>query len=68
MIEDVSSYVAKSGEVELPAAVVEKAKNHILGTLAAIVSGSELKPGKLEGKYAEVRPGQKGHRLSTGAL
>ena len=59
VIEDVSSYVAKSGEVELPAAVVEKAKNHILCTLVAIVSGSELKPGELAEKYAESQAGPK---------
>lgn len=73
VIEEVSSYVAKSGEVELPAEVVEKAKHHILDTLAAIVSGSELKPGELAIKYAKSQAGPKeaqvvGTRTVTSAI
>lgn len=42
-----SAYIAAAGSIQLPAAVSEKAKHHILDTLAAMVSGSRLKPGKL---------------------
>ena len=47
VVREVSSYISRSKETEFPAEVVRKAKHHILDTLAAIVSGSKLKPGKL---------------------
>lgn len=53
IIGEVSSYVSKSGEAELPAEVIEKAKHHILDTVAAIISGSRLKPGQLAIRYAQ---------------
>ena len=42
-----SAYIAAAGGRPLPEAVSEKAKHHILDTLAAMVSGSRLKPGEL---------------------
>lgn len=57
IINEVSSYISKSGEAELPAEVIKKAKHHILDTLAAIVSGSKLKPGQLAKKYAQSQSG-----------
>ncbi|MFH1381529.1 MAG: MmgE/PrpD family protein [Chloroflexota bacterium] len=59
MIEEVSAYISKSGQVELPPEVVEKAKHHILDTMAAMVSGSQLKPGRLARKYARSQAGVK---------
>ena len=59
VMEEVSSYISKSGEVELPEEVVEKAKHHILDTLAAIVTGSTLRPGRLARKYARSQAGVK---------
>jgi 2-methylcitrate dehydratase PrpD len=53
VIEEVSSYISRNAEVELPKEVIEKAKHHILDTLAAIVSGSSLKPGKVAKEYAK---------------
>ena len=41
-----SAYIAAAGERQLPEAVSEKAKHHILDTMAAMVSGSRLKPGE----------------------
>ncbi|MFC1957705.1 MmgE/PrpD family protein [Chloroflexota bacterium] len=73
MIEKVSYYIAKSGVRELPPEVVEKAKHHILDTLAAIVSGSELKPGQIVKKYIRSQSGAKeaqviGARTVTSAI
>jgi 2-methylcitrate dehydratase PrpD len=41
-----SAYIAEALRRPLPAPVVEKAKHHLLDTLAAMVSGSRLLPGK----------------------
>ncbi len=59
IIEQVSTYIAKSGEADLPEEVVEKAKHHILDTLAAIVCGSQLKVGRQARKYVEEQGGTK---------
>ena len=57
VIGEVSSYIARSGESDLTAEVINKAKHHILDTLAAVVSGSRLKPGVMARKYAESQGG-----------
>ena len=44
-------YLAGALDAELPPNVLEKAKHHILDTLAAMVSGSVLKPGVLARQY-----------------
>lgn len=41
-----SANMADAGGAALPAEAVEHAKHHILDTLAAMVSGSELPPGR----------------------
>jgi 2-methylcitrate dehydratase PrpD len=41
-----SGYIASALRRALPAAVIEKTKHHILDTIAAMVSGSRLRPGK----------------------
>ena len=42
---------------ELPEAVTEDAKHHILDTIAAMVSGSRLKPGEMAIKFARSQGG-----------
>jgi 2-methylcitrate dehydratase PrpD len=42
-----SEYIGGALTRTLPDAVVEKARHHILDTLAAMMSGAELKPGRL---------------------
>ena len=59
VIGEVSSYISKSTDENLPDEVITKAKHHILDTLAAIVSGSKLKPGQLAIRYAEQQGGTK---------
>lgn len=50
-------YMAGARSGELPPNVLEKAKHHILDTLAAMVSGSVLKPGVLARQYVEQQGG-----------
>ena len=42
-----SEYIAEAVTRPLPDAVVEKARHHVLDTLAAMVSGSQLRPGRM---------------------
>ena len=50
-------YLSGALDAELPPNVLEKAKHHILDTLAAMVSGSVLKPGALARQYTEQQGG-----------
>jgi 2-methylcitrate dehydratase PrpD len=52
-----SEYIAGASTRTLPDAVVEKARHHILDTLAAMVSGTELKPGQLAIGYVQAQGG-----------
>ena len=42
-----SEYIAKAVTRPLPDAVAEKARHHVLDTIAAMVSGSQLQPGRM---------------------
>jgi len=57
IVSRLSAYIARSGEAELPAAVIKKAKHHILDTLGAIICGSDLKPGRLAKEFAGQQGG-----------
>jgi 2-methylcitrate dehydratase PrpD len=46
-------YVAKALGREMPPEVVAKTKLHTLDTIAAMVSGSQLNPGKLAARYVD---------------
>jgi 2-methylcitrate dehydratase PrpD len=48
-----SDYIAGAAERDLPKAVAEKTRHHILDTLAAIVSGSRLRAGKVAAGYVK---------------
>lgn len=52
-----SRYIAAARQRPLPAAVVEKTKHHILDTIAAMVSGSRLGPGKKAIAYVKTLGG-----------
>jgi len=56
-MEGLSGYIAKALRRKLPAPVVEKSKHHVLDTIAAMVSGSRLPPGKKAISYARTRGG-----------
>src|SRR4026209_1036785 len=47
-----TSYMSEARTRALPAAVVERAKRHVLDALAAMVSGSELVPGRNALRFA----------------
>jgi 2-methylcitrate dehydratase PrpD len=53
-----SAYMAAAKDRGLPPGVVEKAKHHILDTLAAMVSGSELPPGHAALALARAQAGR----------
>ena len=57
MIEKLAKYIA--ARKALPPAVVEKTKHHVLDTIAAMVSGSRLLPGRKAISYAKTRGGTK---------
>ena len=46
-----SAYIAGALEQPLPPAVMEKARQHILDTMAAMISGARLRPGRLAIDY-----------------
>jgi len=52
------AYMAAAKDRALPAEVVEKAKHHILDTFAAMISGSELPPGRAALALARARAHQ----------
>jgi 2-methylcitrate dehydratase PrpD len=57
-----SAYMAAAKDRALPPDVAEKAKHHILDTVAAMVSGSELPPGRAALALARA---QAGRQVST---
>jgi 2-methylcitrate dehydratase PrpD len=54
-----STYMSEAYERALPDKVVQEAKHHILDTVAAMVSGSELPPGRLAIRFARAAGSQK---------
>jgi 2-methylcitrate dehydratase PrpD len=62
LMTTLSTYMAEAARRPLPAPIVEKTKHVILDTIAAMVSGSELPPGKFAIQFAR---NYKGDRVST---
>src|ERR1700730_17897113 len=68
-----STYMSEASSRALPDDVIEKAKHHILDTFAAMVSGSELPPGRAAIKFARSYGGEKiatvvGSNVMCGAI
>jgi len=59
IIDSLVEYMLAAKKAKLPEEVVQKGKSHILDSLAAVVSGSRLKPGRLGIQYAREQ-GAKG--------
>jgi 2-methylcitrate dehydratase PrpD len=59
VVHQLSEHLQAARSAELPAEVVRKAKQHILDTLAAMVSGATLRPGRLALKYGRSRRGRR---------
>jgi 2-methylcitrate dehydratase PrpD len=71
-MQRLSAYIAGALRRPLPAAVAEKTRHHLLDTLAAMVSGSRLRPGKMAIAHARALGGAKdacvvGSRVVTAA-
>lgn len=62
LMATLSGYMAAAANRPLPAEVVEKTKHLILDTFAAMISGSELPPGKFAIQFAR---GYGGEKVST---
>jgi 2-methylcitrate dehydratase PrpD len=58
IIDSLVEYMLAARHAKLPAEVVQKGKSHILDSLAAIVSGSRLKPGQLGLQHARAQGGK----------
>jgi 2-methylcitrate dehydratase PrpD len=52
-----SRYIAGERAAQLPQAVLDKAKTHILDTIGAMLSGSQLKPGRLILEFVKTQGG-----------
>ena len=59
VMEKLSAYMAEARNRALPDNVVQETKHHILDTIAAMVSGSELPPGLMAIKFAQDYGGEK---------
>lgn len=73
VIKNVSSFITRSGTARLAPEVILKAKHHILDTLAAMISGSRLKPGRVAIAFAKSQQGIKeaqviGSKIVTSAI
>ena len=73
VMRELSVYIAAALGKPLPSTVVEKTKHHILDTIAAMVSGSRLKPGKKAIGYVRSLGGVKeslviGSKIVTSAV
>src|SRR5712692_8887335 len=72
VMQGLSAYIASALRRPLPPAVLEKTKHHLLDTLAAMLSGSRLPPGKKAISFAKTLGGTKeasvvGSRIVTAA-
>jgi 2-methylcitrate dehydratase PrpD len=59
VMEKLSAYMADARSHALPDNVVQETKHHILDTIAAMVSGSELPPGRMAIQFARSYGGEK---------
>jgi 2-methylcitrate dehydratase PrpD len=59
VMAQLSSYMSEARSRSLPDEVVEKVKQHILDTFAAMVSGSDLPPGRAAIRFARTYGGEK---------
>jgi 2-methylcitrate dehydratase PrpD len=59
VMAQLSRYLSQAAGRPLPGEVVEQASYHILDTFAAMISGSELLPGKVAIRYARAHTGEK---------
>jgi 2-methylcitrate dehydratase PrpD len=73
VITELSNYMSEAGGRALPEDALEKTKQHILDTFAAMISGVDLPPGRLAMQFARAHSGEKtvtvvGSNLLCGAI
>ncbi len=59
LMRELATYISRAVRKPLPKAVVEKTKHHVLDTIAAMVSGSRLLPGRKAISYVKTLGGTK---------
>ena len=64
----ISKYIAESATKSPPEAVIKKAKHHILDTLAAMVSGAQLKPGSMAIDFMKTQGGTKEASIAASTI
>jgi 2-methylcitrate dehydratase PrpD len=73
LMQELSGYMAAAAKKPLPREVAEKTRLHILDTIAAMVSGARLAPGKMAAAFARREGGARqacvaGTRIVTSAV
>jgi 2-methylcitrate dehydratase PrpD len=73
VMRTLSAYIARAPRRPLPREVAEKTKHHLLDTVAAMISGSRLPPGKKAISFIRTQGGAReacvaGSRIVTGAV
>ena len=59
IMKKLASYIADAGQMTLPVDAAEHGKHHLIDTVASIISGSRLAPGKVIMKYMRSLGGTK---------
>ena len=59
VMKTLATYIAQAGRKPLPKPVLERTKHHTLDTIAAMVSGSRLPPGRAAISYIKTLGGTK---------
>ena len=57
VMQALATYISRAIKKPLPKAVVEKTKHHVLDTIAAMISGSRLPPGRKAISYIQTQGG-----------
>jgi 2-methylcitrate dehydratase PrpD len=63
-----SAYMGEAGTRPLPADVAEQAKHHLVDTLAAMISGSQLPPGRAAERHVAAHGGKGGATVAGTTL
>ena len=68
VMQTLSTYMAAAATHPLPSSVVEQTKDHILDTLAAMISGSQLPPGRAALEFGRTCGGPPTSSLAASTL
>ena len=68
VITRLSEYMSEAGSRALPEEATEKTKQHILDTLAAMVSGASLPPGRVALRFAQAHGGERVATIAASKL